>query len=225
MKFCNNCGTALDDMAVSCPACGAPYAPVSGAAQPAPVATDPYGYSAPNNNNNNIVKIIIIVAVVAVVIVGAIILLTSVGGGKGASSPEKAVEAYVEAINDRDSDKIVDICYPSKALSVAKKERNKERDDFIEDIDDRFDDTEDSYGKSWEIEDLEIKKVKDMKEDELEELTDEWDDDCLINISDAKTVKIEFEFNDKEKEEELVVVKYKGKWYIDWYGDLLYLYY
>ena len=210
MKICPTCGAQLNDDAVFCAACGNAV-PTAVEAAPqidgfAPAAAQPSG-----GNKKALIAIVAVAAVAAVVLV--IVLFSTLF-----SSPKSTVKAYFRAMNSRNASKIVKLEYPKPVLEYMEDEDDKDKDDIIDSIEDRFELKDKLYGDDWKYKDIKITKVKDMKDDDFEELQEELEDELDMKITDAKIVKVDYtiegEDDDQDVEDaEFAVIKYKGKWY------------
>ena len=211
MKICPTCGAQLNDDAVFCAACGnAVPAAVEAAPQIdgfAPAAAQPSG-----GNKKALIAIVAVAAVAAVVLV--IVLFSTLF-----SSPKSTVKAYFRAMNSRNASKIVKLEYPKPILEELEDEDDRDKDDLIDSIEDGFETKDELYGDDWKYKDIKITKVKDMKDDDFEDLQEICEDEYDMKITDAKIVKVDYtiEGDDDENEvedREFIVIKYKGKWYI-----------
>ncbi len=70
-------------------------------------------------------------AALAVVIILVVVLLFACGGGKGASSPQEAVNTYFEALNEKDFGELKGIMYPA-VFNDGYDEDLYEKDEFVE---------------------------------------------------------------------------------------------
>ncbi len=70
-------------------------------------------------------------AALAVVIILVVVLLFACGGGKGASSPQEAVNTYFEALNEKDFGELKGIIYPA-VFNDGYDEDLYEKDEFVE---------------------------------------------------------------------------------------------
>ena len=70
-------------------------------------------------------------AALAVVIILVVVLLFACGGGKGASSPQEAVNTYFEALNEKDFSELKGIMYPA-VFNDGYDEDLYEKDEFVE---------------------------------------------------------------------------------------------
>lgn len=144
--FCKKCGTQLNDNANFCAVCGTPVGDNLNQAQPAQQA-DPFAQvqpaaqqAEPAQQWNPTMKpkksktpliLGLVGAALAVVIILVVVLLFACGGGKGASSPQEAVNTYFEALNEKDFGELKGIMYPA-VFNDGYDEDLYEKDEFVE---------------------------------------------------------------------------------------------
>ena len=192
MNFCGNCGSNIPEGSPFCPNCGAP-------AQSAQAAT------AEKTGNGLDVKKIIIGGVAVVLVVLFCVLIF----GGCSSGPEKAVDNMMEAIyKDFDKDAAVDLIHEDMSKEIGAKDSAKYLTNLWEDLKE-----DDEVELEWKID-----KVKDVDEDDLEDIQDLYDDRYDLEVTDAKEVKVEYtiyEDGDEEEDDKLkvTVVKIDGDWY------------
>lgn len=215
-KFCGNCGAASADNAAVCGNCGAPFTADNAAAAAAP-KNDASGA---NDSKQALIKKIgmIAIPVVAIIVVLAIIFGAIVPnvGYKGTINKflnaieDEDVEKYMEYVasykfdNNNDADDAVeddlkdwleDLEYEygeNIKISIKVVDSDKLTEDRLEDIQDRYDDSED-------CDDMEITKGYDV----LVDLTVKGKD------MDRESEKMNF-----------IVIKEDGKWKI-WSGTFV----
>lgn len=208
--FCGKCGTNIPEGGVVCPACGTP----TGAAPAAESGKKPV-------NKNLLIAIIGVVAVIALVV----ILISSCGGG----NPESMAKDYVNALLSGDGEDIWDACNMEAALALAIEAGEideDDADDIKEETIENFDELaewrqeymEDLYGDDWSY-DLEVTKVKEMKNSELRECEDDINsDDTDFEVEEGcyVTVKATFEGDEDDGKDKytVVLVKIDGDWMI-----------
>ena len=217
MKICPTCGAQLNDDAVFCAACGNP---VPATVEAAPQADGFNPVAAVQGFGTDKKKLIAIIAAVAAVVVVIVVLCTTVFSSDAAA--KRTVRSYFKAFNNRNAEKVVSLTYPKPLLEYAEDEFDQDKDDIIDECEENFENLDDEFGDDWKYKDIKIKKVKDMKDDDFEELQEDFEDELDMKITDAKIVKvdatIEGEDDDEDfKGEEVIVYKYKGKWYINYY--------
>lgn len=214
-KFCGNCGAASADNAAVCGNCGAPFTADNAAA-----AAPKNDASGANDSKQALIKKIgmIAIPVVAIIVVLAIIFGAIVPnvGYKGTINKflnaieDEDVEKYMEYVasykfdNNNDADDAVeddlkewleDLEYEygeNIKISIKVVDSDKLTEDRLEDIQDRYDDSED-------CDDMEITKGYDV----LVDLTVKGKD------MDRETEKMNF-----------IVIKEDGKWKI-WSGTFV----
>ena len=220
-KFCTSCGAELNDNATFCTNCGAqlgsqPQQPganaqttqnFQGGAAAAATPADNVKKAvngAINKVNDSKYKNYIIVGVAGVLVIVLVIVLLCILLGGGYKKPidnfvkvcekgdGKAYEAMMITVDDDDDDDDTD--YDEEAEKIQEKIEKK-------------------YGEDVSVS-YEIKKKKQIDDDDLDDINDLLDGDK--EIKDAYTLKVKFKFKgDDESGTEtasLVVIKYDGKW-------------
>lgn len=221
-KFCNNCGSEMEDDVVFCPNCGAQDAP---AYQEAPAAYneeqtygETYEEAAPEQEapakNNNLIKLIIAGGAAVVVIILAILIF--------GSSPQKAINNYQAALNGN-AGKFVALA-PNEFWKWAKEEGEVTKADAKKEFKDQWEDEkealEDEFGKNAKVK-IKVTDKKKMSKKDLKEIGDMLEESYEI---DDKKVKAGWEMevemtikgseDDDETEMTLNVVKIGGQWYV-----------
>lgn len=168
MRYCGNCGTALEDGSF-CPNCGAPVEPE--------MAGYNSGYEGAVNEaypeKNSKAKYIIIIAAVVVLAAAlvCIILLTR-------QSSEKVVDSCLDAILDEDAEGLIALFPDSLVNYMADTEYNGDVDDMIDDLDDNLGEIFDEMGEiGVDASDItfEIVSERDLDEDELNDIETSMD--------------------------------------------------
>lgn len=230
--FCGNCGTPNNDTDAFCAGCGAKLIqePVPASAPAAPVAPVAPAPKKPNK------KLIIGIAAAALAVVVALVLIFTLGGDKQENSPEGVVTTFMDAFLKPDMSKMLDII-PEAVLKEDignKSERNEwvqEANEEVEYLMGRLD----YYCDNWKIT-YEIKSVKDVSRDDLEDLQEWYQEEYNCKVTAAKMVTVKATFKDDSQTERLddlqiYTIQIGGQWYIeveesDWpsqlYYDLLY---
>ena len=198
MKFCNHCGNQVLDEAVICPKCGCPIAETAPVGVNAPVeANAPVGVNAAPAVIQNKKKLFIIggiaLAVIALIVVLVIVIVSK-------NSLNGTVKAFVKAVNDRDAEKVVDLLYPEEVMNIAEEEYDDLRDELVEQVEGLFENFDDDYGDDWEV-DFKVKKIKDVKGDDLEEIKEAFEDEYDFKITDAKKITIKMHIKGEEDSE------------------------
>lgn len=216
-KFCNNCGTAMEDEVLVCPNCGAQDAPVI---EETPVETPVEAaveapVEAPADNKKTLITLLAGVAAAVVVIILAILLF---GGGVN-----KAV-GNMEAVLNGKFKKIEQMAPKAYWEYLADEDEDFDIDDLIdaaeENYEDELEELEDEYGKNvkYSIKVLEKKKVKrDKVKDIAEAIEDQYDIDEK-KVKAAYEIGVRMEIKGKEDSErnytKLTAVKIGAKWYV-----------
>ena len=207
--FCGKCGNNVPDGAAVCPACGAP----TGAA-PAPG-----GAKKPNK------KLIIGIVGVAAVIALVIVLITSCGG----SSPESMAEDFMDAVFGGNGEDLWDAANMDAYLDISVGAGDIDEDD-MDDTKDRIienldsicewvqDTFEEQYGKDWSYE-VEVTKVKDLKNSDLRDFEDATNgDDSDFEVSEGVSVSLKVSVSGDDDNEvlrpTLEFYKVDGEWII-----------
>lgn len=157
--FCKKCGTQLNENAKFCAVCGTPVGTNLNQAQPAAQQAEPFAQAQPAQQADPFAQVQpaaqqagpaqqwnptmkpkksktplilgLVGAALAVVIILVVVLLFACGGGKGASSPQEAVNTYFEALNEKDFGELKGIIYPA-VFNDGYDEDLYEKDEFVE---------------------------------------------------------------------------------------------
>lgn len=214
-KFCEECGSPLEDNASFCENCGT--------AVPQEPEAAPAGNFFTNflNRLKSDKKFAIITGGIAVALVLVIVLIcVFAGGGKGYT---KAIDNYIAVMVKGDVDKVEKLV-PPEYWEYAEDEMDMDLDDFIDEyednIDDMMDSLEDQYGKGIKAT-YEVLEEKELSEKKLEGIAEALEDTYDL---DAKKVTAGYELevemtiegdeDDDSNETELTVIKYDGNWYL-----------
>ena len=147
-------------------------------------------------------------AAVVVLAVALVLIFKGGFGGNGAKSPEDVARLFIEAMDEKDSDKMAKLCPPF--LDPGK--------DEIEDMISMYD----GMDVKFTYEGVESKD--EYKGDDLKDFEDEVSDYADKNIKLQGACDLEFSFNikmtylgenyDESSTYTLKCIKYKGKWYL-----------
>ncbi|MBE6912348.1 MAG: hypothetical protein E7473_07470 [Ruminococcaceae bacterium] len=166
-------------------------------------------------------------------------LLCGCGGG-GASSPEDAVENFLDAALDADIEAMIDCMPPQISENFADAAENlgtydldemeeELRDEMPEDASYEVKDKEemsDDEVKALEEElsamaaqlamgaEFDMDALKDMDEEEGKEKLEEFEEDCKVEIEEAYYVEVELTADGETNTEKFPVGKIDGDWYI-----------
>ena len=187
----------------------------------------------PAKKSNKPLIIGIIIALIVALTVVTILLVTqssssgksSHSGGSSSSSgsgssgvkpvtAESVVREFMEALGNGDAETFVNCCCDAMFYD------DFDKDDYIEELEDLFDDMEIEYFE-YEIEsvdDLSNSEIKDLEE-EFEYIEEYYDNDFDADkVTDYKKVKVhvsyESNYGDYDDIDEFIVIKYKGQWKI-----------
>jgi len=137
---------------------------------------------------------------------------------------EAVVNKYMEAYQELDAEKVVDLMPKKYIKAVAKVVYDDAQETMVDYKQDEFDkigDDAKENGYKWSEFTYEIDAVEDMDEDEIKDLIGEIDDeyDVELKIKEAKTVKVSMtiplegdEIDDDS--ESLTLVKIGNSWYV-----------
>lgn len=217
----------------------APVAAPVGTAYAPPVMaqTAPFAPVIPASKSK---KKVIVIAIAAVAVVAIAVLLCLLLFPR--NTPESVAKAYIKAYNNRDTDTIVSIRYPEPIIKwfadLQKKAaetngwesagksysyyRQKTIDSTAEQFEDEFDSFDDAFGKDWKIR-IDKITVEDVSEADFKEpATQLFKNVYGMDVSDPKTVYIDFSFMDgkefvKSGQIYLRMYRYEGKWYAVYY--------
>ena len=219
-KFCPKCGVQLDDNATFCTSCGESLNP-----QPQNTPNAPKKES--KFNKEKIMqlplvakalslprkKLLIYGGIGLAAIVAIIVILCLIF-----PSPKMLARRYMNGYIKGNAKQVVN-CMPSFYF-----EDNDEKKEFIEDLQDRYDDMELDEYDSIKFEIKEVNKLSKNQRDRLESILENYEDiydgfDAdSINVKTAKIVDVKLTIEDggdtRRTNMSLVVVKYKGMWKI-----------
>lgn len=206
-KFCNNCGSAMEDDVVFCPNCGAQDAP---AYDEAPAAKKPLN------------PMVLVLGGIAAVVVLVIVLLL-IGSG-----PKRALKRYEKVVNGKGN---IEKLYPEEFFK-QKREDNEDfsKSEWLDKEEDSYKDSiktrEDNYGDNAKVTYTLLEK-KNVTKDELEDIEDALDRQYDIDDKDVKqAVKMAVKAEVKGKEDksfnytQMIAVKIKGTWYLISYYEI-----
>ena len=147
-----------------------------------------------------------------------------------AKSPEELFKHYVDALNARDVEKVVNLICPPMLEAYCDK-NNMDKDDFVDEMEDTldeiFDYLDDENGKGWSLgynEDDLYSEEYVYGEEDFEEMKELYKDCYGIEISDYRLVDVYYTLERADGEEgelgelsgdaDLYCVEYKGMWYL-----------
>lgn len=210
--FCGKCGAKNADDAMFCKECGAQLSAVKKDAEEtgSVVVT-----SSQENERNKKVGIIAAVVVVALVAVLAIALF-------GGRSYKSTVKKYLNASFKADAETIVELI-PEEMIDYMLDEYGYDEDEFdemVEELEEELQDVMDYLGDDVKFS-YEIKSAKDVSDDDLSELQEEYEE-VDVEVSAAKTVKVKLKIESDDFDEsttmEISVIKVGRSWYLDVYN-------
>lgn len=236
-KFCNNCGSILDDDAMFCTNCGAqeqqPAAapayeeqynyggdPIYGEEQPSYDEAQPEAGKSENPLKGIMSKLgdlktLIIGAVAVIAVVVLCVLLFG-------SSVNKAVKNYQAVLNGK-AGKVASLA-PSAYWKYWKDEEGITKADVKKDFKEQYEDSkeelEELYGKNVKFT-IKVTEKDKMSKKDLEEIADQLEDNYEIDDKKVKAgYELECEMTIKGKEDDdeiettLYAVKISGNWYV-----------
>jgi len=217
-KFCNNCGSQLEDQSTFCPNCGTACA-ASEEAKGGNVVdkvTD-MGKDYVKKAKSN--KMLIIIPIVAVLLIVGIILAISL-----IPSYKDPIESTMKIYYAKGTKSMIKNQLPKEVWEYVKDVKGEDHEDYWkdyeEDLDDRKDALEDEYGKNYKVS-FKVTDKDEIKGDDLTEIKDtlkEYYDIDKKSVKKAYKVDLEWEIKGSEDDEDdeiedFVVVKIGGKWY------------
>ena len=147
-------------------------------------------------------------AAVVVLAIALVLIFKGGFGGNGAKSPEDVARLFIEAMDEKDADKMAKLCPPF--LDPGK--------DEIEDMISMYDGMDVKFTYEG------VKSKDEYKGDDLKDFEDEVSDYADKNIKLQGACDLEFSFNikmsylgesyDESSTYTLKCIKYKGKWYL-----------
>lgn len=243
MKFCQICGNQLDDTAKFCNRCGAqqvsPQDPLPPTTQlqptpqpipqPAPafnpvVTNEKPAKSKKDNSNFIILLMVILIIVCATLICLCIFVFPKLGGGKsgnsGAETAEDALIGYIDAYNNHDAEGLIPYVLPNPDKSSTWDAVGCDREDYLDCMQDIFDNTDEDYGDDWVLSVDSIKDVglEDPDGSDWKEVCDDFED-VEIDINDFTWLRIELSYYADDEVLESFVTKMPcyacdGYWYV-----------
>ena len=215
-KFCNNCGSVMEDDAVFCTNCGAQDVPVY---QDNPVEQptgSPIAFFQ-NVMEDSKKKMIVLIAAGAALVVALLVLILAFS-----SSPKKAMKNLEKVMNGNAS-KISSLA-PGAYWNYLKEEEDITKADVKDEFKDSYEDMkeylEDEYGKNAKYS-MKIADKDKLSKKKLEALAESIEENYEI---DEKKVKAAYELevevslkgreDDSEYDSTMYAVKIGGKWYI-----------
>ncbi len=220
MKFCNNCGTQMDDNIGFCPNCGAaqnaapqnnfngqPQQPYGQQPQQAQNGTNvgdkvndvvnKVSGTAKNlvndvksGNSQNLLKVVIGGVAAVFALIIVIFFFRSVVGS-GAMTAKGALKDYLKAQATCDAKDYVNATMSHKFLKAVKEEEDMSKSEIIDDLDDSFSDSDE-----YEIKDIKITKKKEMSDKKVENIEEYIEDetDVKVNISKVYTITYKYKY-------------------------------
>ncbi|MBE6718907.1 MAG: zinc ribbon domain-containing protein [Ruminococcaceae bacterium] len=211
MKYCVNCGNAMNDTDIICQNCGANNAPAQ-----------------PQNTTEKKLpdlkkippKFIGIAAVAVVAIVALIIIISAFSGG----GYNKAIDNLIDVSMYGKIDKIEKLA-PKEFWDMVKDEEDLSVKKFIDAIEDAeiveemIESMEDEFGKNVKVT-YKVTEEEELDKDDLKELKEHLKETYDVSKKDVKKAyELELEMKikgseDKDEDEtDLVVVKIGNNWY------------
>lgn len=199
-KFCNNCGSAMEDDVVFCPNCGAQDVP---AYDEAPAAKKPLN------------PMVLILGAIAAVVVLIIVLLL-IGSG-----PKRALNRYEKVVNGKGN---IEKLIPEDIFKEAREEdEDFSKKDFLDAMEDSYENSmdaiKDEYGDNAKV-NYTLVEAKKMNKDDFEDYAESLDKSWGISeksIKQAYRMSIRVDIKGKDGKTfyytSAVAVKVDGKWY------------
>jgi len=231
-KFCSNCGTEMPDYAVICGECGTPF-------EKQEPPKDFKGKLQALVEDKK--KLLITAGGAALALIILIVLISSV---VKSNSPEGIAKKVAKATMNGHITDTYDyyIVSPEDDLELNFGEYYEDIEEYLEEIydvssikeymkqlDEEYaEDLEDEYGDfkykitKIKIDEYSKKELRELKEDDLEDRFERYEDICDLDVDDVKTacdftvkIKITDEDDDTDKiTMEGTMIKIKGKWKI-----------
>lgn len=219
--YCTRCGTENEDDAKFCEQCGEKFQNTVDNVIPAVLPNEYVDKYIPEKEergyaNIKIIPIIILIILTVLVLMFPKLILSG-------QAEKRVVKEFVEAEMTCDADKIVEFL-PEEILNAIETEGGMSKAEFTEALQDNLDSAmntlKNTLGEEWEYS-YDIKRIKSVSKEELEELKEKYRDETELNldISEAKTAEIDLTAGDGETESNSVldisIIKIKNKWYLD----------
>ncbi len=230
--FCSKCGNQMPDGAKFCSACGAvneaaqaPEAPAAPQQQAAPQYNPvqppvqpqqpKHVHAAPKASSNTKVGMIAAGILAIIVVVLAVIIF----GGRG---PKATANQFLKGTFKGNANQIVKLMPKKQIKAMIEEDYHGDKDDMLEELDDRLDDMLDMLNESDIKYKYKITDIDKLDRDDTEDCEDELNAayDTNIKVKKAKVVTAEITFRNKEFDEkyeekiEITVGKIGSSWYI-----------
>lgn len=245
MKYCGNCGCQISDEAKFCLKCGAKqevqqqnytepeqevqqqnYAEPEQTVQQQSYAQpdQSYIYQQPAAGTSKFLwkPAVLLVGIVLIALVLIFVLFKIFAGG-GSSTMEGAVEAYYEAICDKDGEALLDITCSDSMVKALEEETGYDKEEIAEAMGESLEYSYEDYSK---IKSIKIEDEEEMSKSELKAGLAEIEEETGVNvkISEMYEVEVSFKYYDTyyeewdEDTEYLMVYKSGSGWYVFPFG-------
>ena len=213
-KFCEECGSPMEDNASFCENCGT--AVPQEAAAPAGNVFTKFVDRLKSDK-----KFAIIVGGVAAALVLVIVLICVFSGG--GSGYTKALDNYIDVMIKGNVKNLENLA-PPQYWEYMEDENDMDMDDMMDSLEERLDDLkeymEDEFGKNIKVT-YEIRDEKELSEKKLEGIAEALEDTYDIDAKDVTAaydlelkMTIKGSEDDDSDKTEMSVVKIDGKWYV-----------
>ena len=230
--LCNNCGTENLDGARFCVGCGAELGAAPVYQEPAyqePVYQEaPQEFYAPQEDafapeapkENKLKKLLpMIIGGAAAIVLIVVLCVVFLGGGY-----KKPLDNYMKILNGKGSEATIEACMPKEFWEEAEDELDVTPGDLYDQLDENYDDLieelEEEFGDNIKFS-YKVTDKDELSKKKLDDLKDTYKEIGLSKKDITKAYKLEVELtikgsDDTDSEDlDVVVFKYKGKWYVD----------
>lgn len=211
--YCIKCGNELKEGMKFCTKCGTPVVGNTGTGEPAKTSVGSEVGKRPKaiSGNKKVFGIGAVAALIVILVLGSLMK----GSGAGFSSPEKAMEAYLDGFSHADFDRMLK-AYPDFVVKY-----NGGKDSLLEGIQSNYNGQFGDYAdQGYEF----VYKATGhsmLDKDEAKKVEQEINDAFDINVKFPDVATIDYEIIMTHGAETTVsdshiggyAVKYKGKWY------------
>lgn len=197
--YCGKCGTKNDDNAKFCVKCGEKIHSTE-----APAAS--------GKNHHRLIGIIAVILVAAIVLLAGIKLF-------GGRSAESTADELLAALVEWDLIKVHDL-FPEPVQNMMMLQEGVSSDEYRQLLVERTEEVLQELSTANSLVEWGRGELKDVSPEALAELKEKYAGAVGIDISDAKALPLKVSINvmgfPYTQEDDVMLIKYKGSWYVDY---------